>query len=147
MDSNLGVWTNKLSDYSAKLEANNINNIKFAFKYEEKTYYSILAQACTGFFVELIGDQDVTMNAEEFKFVNEPRMIFPQGSPSYSVDTVIKVSRATTRIDEMVDFYTNVIGGTTIHPKTTTDGIEWAVVKLTYADAHLHFVNRPAAEG
>lgn len=111
MDSNLGIWTNSLSSYSTKLENNKINNIKFSFRYEERTYYSILAQACPGYFVELIGDQDMTMNAEEFALIDEPRMIFPNGSPNYDSDTVIKVSRATTRIDEMIDFYTNVIGG------------------------------------
>lgn len=74
-------------------------------------------------------------------------MVFTE-TPNYSVDTVIKVSRATTRIDEMIDFYVNVIGGEVVKPKTTlADGTEWSIVKLTYADAHLHFVNRPAQEG
>lgn len=149
MDSNLGIWVvESLSSYASKLESHGYKNLKFSFKYEEKTYYSILTQACPGYFVELISDSQGELGAEHFNLVSEPRAVFPQGSPSYTSDTVIKVSRATTRIDEMIDFYVNVIGGSTVQPKTTAeDGTEWAVVKLTYADAHLHFVNRPASEG
>lgn len=114
MDSNLGIWTNSLSDDKTKLENNNVDMLTFSFKYNEKTYYSILAQACPGYFVELIGDHNEELNSEEFTFVDEPRMIFADGAPTYDSDTVIKVSRATTRIDEMIDFYTNVIGGSTV---------------------------------
>jgi len=46
----------------------------------------------------------------------------------------------------MIKFYTETIGGEVVSHETT-DGVEWAIVKLTHADAKLHFVNRPAADG
>jgi len=145
MDSHLGIWTNTLSDYVTALATNNYNMIKMSFEYNHQTYYSVLTQACPGFFVELISDASESMNTEEFKFVDEPRLTID--SPSYTVDTVVKVSRATTRIDEMIDFYCDVIGGALQTRATTADGTEWAIVKMDSADALLHFVNRPAPEG
>ena len=58
---------------------------------------------------------------------------------------VIKVSRATTHIDEMIDFYTNVISGSLLS-RDVVDGVEVARVKLTNAPAVIHFVKRSPSE-
>lgn len=47
----------------------------------------------------------------------------------------------------MIEFYTNVIGGSTISNTVLSDETEWAIVKLDHANAQIHFVNRPAELG
>ena len=46
--------------------------------------------------------------------------------------------------DEMVKFYTEVIGGEVTKRSTSNSGVQTTIVKLTHADAKLYFVNRPA---
>lgn len=148
MDSHLGVWTNSLSAYVSKLNDAGHSMIKMSFENSGDTFYSVMTMACPGFFVEFITDSDSGLDTWEYTLVDEPRLDFSSWTqPSTSQDTIVKVSRATTMIDEMVDFYTNVIGGTVLSRTTSTDGTEFAVVKLTYADAQIQFVNRPATAG
>lgn len=55
------------------------------------------------------------------------------------------MSRATTKIDEMIDFYTNTIEGE-LTRNVTVDGVDIAWVRLNHAPQMLlQFVNRPAA--
>lgn len=147
MDSHVGIWTNDLSGYVAKIEKNGNKYIKLTWEQNHQTYYSVVGEACPGFFFELISDVSQGLTLEEHTFVNEPRLDTTTLQASYDVDTVVKVSRATTRIDEMIDFYTNVIGGSQISKTELDDGTIWAIVKLDHADAELHFVNRPAPQG
>jgi len=113
MDSHFGVYTNDLNGYAIKMENNKISNLKFTWIWNNEEYYSILAEACPGFFVELISTVSAAtgLDATNFKKVSEPRIDVTTDFSSYTSDTIVKVSRATTRIDEMIDFYTNVLGG------------------------------------
>lgn len=149
MDSHLGLWTNDLSGYIDKLEEDSHQMLKMSWpgnsRYRDSTFYSVMAEACPGYFVEFISDSTHGLTKSDFKFVDEPRLDFNKWKvPSTSSDTVVKVSRATTKIDEMLDFYVDAIGGETLSQTTTDDGVKWAIVKLDHADAQLHFVNRPA---
>lgn len=142
----MGVWTNVLSTYVSMLTEAGHSMIKMSFQNNGNTYYSVLTMACPGFFVEFITSDDTGLQTWEYTLVDEPRLDFSSWTtPSTSIDTIVKVSRATTMINEMVDFYTNIIGGELLQHTTTTDGTVYAVVKLTYADAQLHFVHRPAS--
>lgn len=152
MDSHLGIWTNDLPGYITKLNQNGRYGqmINMSWKgnkmYSDSTFYSVMFEACPGYFVELITSSSSGINKSVFILVDEPRLDFTRWQePDTTMDSVVKVSRATTKIDEMVDFYTNIIGGTLIQ-KDTYDGTKWAIVKLDHATAHLHFVDRPASK-
>lgn len=148
MDSHLGVYTNDLNGYATKLESNNIDNLKFTWTWNHEEYYSILTEACPGFFVELISAKSAApmFDSIHFRKVEEPRLLLSENIVTASGDSVVKVSRATTRIDEMIDFY-ETLGGSLQSKEELDDGTIWAIVKMDNAAAELHFVNRPAPEG
>lgn len=45
-------------------------------KFHATTYYSVIFEACAGYFVELITDSSTGINTSEFGKVNEPRLDF-----------------------------------------------------------------------
>lgn len=116
MDSHVGIWVPNLHSVVEKLSDH--KTIKMSFQgdgsHSDTTYYSIFAQACPGYFVEFISDESSKLNKEEFTKVDEPRLDFTNWKPSYFRPKIAKVSRATTKIKEMVHFYTEVIGGTVL---------------------------------
>merc|ERR1712178_283529 len=64
--------------------------------------------------------------------------------------TVLKLSRATTKLDEMINFYGNIMGGEIMARGTYHDGdqeTEYVHMKLNGVKTHVHFINRPAREG
>lgn len=152
MDSHLGLWTNELSTYVTRLEEIDWPMIQMRFNgnnnYQHNTYYSVMIEACAGYFIELITDSTSGLNLPDYKYVDEPRLDFTSWStPATTYDSVVKVSRATTKLDEMIEFYTVVVGGSIVMTETLDDGTEWVVVTLDEADdTQIHFVNRPAAE-
>lgn len=80
MDSHAGIWTNDLSGYVTKLNAAGHKMIKMSWsgnkQYSDRIYYSVLTEACPGFFFELISDDSSGLKTDEFKFVEEPRLDF-----------------------------------------------------------------------
>lgn len=102
LDSHLGIWAPELSTYISKLGETPYH--KMSFKHEESTYYSIITQACAGYYVELITD-NAPEDKDSYTLVDEPRLDFTDFTRP-SKQEVVKVSRATTLLDEMVHFYT-----------------------------------------
>lgn len=118
------------------------------FESAGKTYYSVMMQACGGYYIEKLSDTATGTEKSSFVKVDEPRYDFTNWSkPSTDVDTVIKVSRATSQIEAMTNFYTKVIEGTVELTKTTNDGTKFVIIKLKNADARIHLVDRPAPAG
>lgn len=146
MDSHLGIQTHKLSEYITKLESNNYKHLKQQWQQDYKTYYSVMSEACPGFFVEFISTSDENLNTQDFTLVEETRVDFSLVSDdNSSEDKVVKVSRATTKIEEMIEFYTKTVEGELVSKITEKDGSVRAIVKLNHAEAQLQFVNRPAS--
>lgn len=149
MDSNVGIKTADLSTYLSKLEDSEYPYITLQYKQDSQSYYSLVVQACEGFFVEILSENASQHDTSKFTFVDEPRLHHDEsvwGVDASTADKVVKVSRATTMIDEMIHFYTEVIGGSLVERKSK-DEYEYAIVKLDYAEAQLHFVDRKAPTG
>jgi len=151
MDSNVGIQVADLSTYLTKLDnSGEYPYIRLRYKQNDREYYSLVAQACDGYFVEILSEKASQHDTSDFILVDEPRLHHDENiwgtNDSSEKDKVVKVSRATTMLDEMVEFYTKTIGGELVHRNTTAKGAEYAIVKLTHANAQLHFINRPAAE-
>jgi len=69
-------------------------------------------QACPAYFVEVLSDNAPSEHdTSDWKVTDELRFDWTDFEAS-TVDKVVKVSRATTMLNEMVKFYTEVIGGT-----------------------------------
>lgn len=149
MESHVGILTDDLSKYITNLESGSYPHLKLQYQYDDKTYYSVIMQACGGYFIEALSTSEPSMHdTSDFVFTEEPR--FDWNSRDFTdsdIDTVVKVSRATAMISEMVKFYTETIGGKVVKNGTSSDGTEWAVVKLDSAVTQLFFVNRPAPSG
>lgn len=152
MDSHVGVKTADLSTYLTKLDnSGEYPYIRLTFEKDGHTYYSLIVQGCEGYFVEILSEKVSQHDTSDFLFVDEPRLhlddsIWGEYDASEE-DKVVKVSRATTMIEEMINFYTKTIGGELVERKTNDKGVEYAIVKLTHANAQLHFINRPAVLG
>jgi hypothetical protein len=150
MDSNVGILTEDLSTYINKLdESGAYPYMKLTYDYDGSSFYTVLVQACDGFYVEIMSEIVSQHDTADFIKMDEPRLHHDKELwqlDSTSKDKVVKVSRATTKISEMISFYTQTIGGEVIEHKHK-NGVEYAIVKLTHADAQLVFVNRPAPEG
>jgi len=145
LDSHLGLWVSDLKEIMEKLEKSSQNFYAMMFKSNEETYYSMITQACNGYYIEFISDKATGVEKSKFHETKEVRFDFTSFSKPTKSPYPIKASRATTHIDEMVNFYTEVIKGELLG-KDTVDGVETARVKLNNADVILHFVNRPAPE-
>lgn len=129
------------------------------------SYYSVMTVPCSGFYIEFLSEKATGIPASQFHETNEIRYDFANYSHPEQQFKPIKgmlaclildfelslcvnlhsVSRATTKIDEMINFYTNVIGGT-LERNVTEDGVHIAWVLLNGAPkVLLQFVNRPAS--
>jgi hypothetical protein len=111
-----------------------------------ETYYSVMTMPCGGYYIELISEKATDIEKSKFHETKEERFDFTDFTKPSKEPYPIKVSRATTHIDEMVNFYTEVIKGKLLDKKEV-DGTTIARVKLNSADVILHFVDRPAPEG
>lgn len=153
MDNSVGIKTTDLSKYIDKLDASGkYPYLEIQYKEQGTTYYSVVAQACDAYFVEILSENAPSRHdTTHYKVVEEPRVHIDEDVwgpfDASSGDSVFKVSRATTKIDEMVSFYTETIGGSVTKRGVTTKGVEYAIVKLDHADAQLHFIKRDAPKG
>ena len=148
MDSAAGIYTDDLSKYITKLENSDVKYPYFMQKAvsDGKTSYTLMAQACPAYFVEILSDNAPSAHdTSDWTVTDELRFDWTDFESS-STDKVVKVSRATTMLNEMVSFYTETIGGTVTKRSTSNSGTQTVIVKLTHADAQLHFVNRPASD-
>ena len=146
MDSHVGIYTTDLSKYLTKLEQSNVTYPYLSQKVQSEgtTYYSLLMQSCPAFFVEVLSDKaPQEHDTSDWVVTDDLRFDWTDFEAS-TADKVVKVSRATTMMDEMVHFYTEVIGGNVTKSSTSNSGVQTTIVKLTHADAKLYFVNRPA---
>jgi len=146
MDSHVGIYTTDLSKYLTNLDNSETKYPSLSFKsvVDGKTTYSVLMQSCPAYFVEVLSDNAPTEHdTSDWLVTDELRFDWTDFEESTS-DKVVKVSRATTMLTEMTKFYTEVIGGTVQKSSTSNSGVQTVIVKLTHADAVLHFVNRPA---
>lgn len=147
MDNHMSVYTKDLASYISKLEKDDYRNLRTTWQQSEGTYYAVVAEACPGYFVEIFSDVDPGLDQDSFTVMNEHRIDADLLAEfTDSSESVVKVSRATTKIDEMVSFYTDIVGGELVSNKTEKDGTILAIVKLWHAETQLHFVKRAAPE-
>jgi hypothetical protein len=105
-----------------------------------------MTAACDGYYIELYSEKATGISESQFHHTNETRFDFTDFEKPETEPYPIKVSRATSYVDDMVKFYTKVVSGK--HLKTTEVGdVKIATVKPKHADVVLHFVKRPAPEG
>jgi len=146
LDSHLGVWVSDLTATIDKLESNSVPHYAMTWSIGEyHNYYSVMVTACGGFYIEFLSQRASGVDASKFHSVKETRFDFTnfsQPEPLREYGPII-VSRATTKIDEMIAFYTEIVEGT-VTKRETVDGVEIAQVQLQNApDMVMQFVNRP----
>lgn len=146
LDSHLGLWVTDLKSILSELEENSQDHYAMKFTSAEETYYSVITQACDGYYIEFFSDKAEGVEKSKFHETKEVRFDFTDFKNPEKDFYPIQVSRATTMIDEMVNFFTEIVKGELLK-KETVDGVEIARVKLNNADVILNFVNRPAPEG
>jgi len=114
---------------------------------ENTTYYSVITAACSGYFIEFLSESATGIERSKFHEIDEVRFDFANFDRPERNFHPIKVSRATTKIEEMIDFYTEVFKGKLLKNGTTADGVEYAWVQLDNAPKMaIHFINRPAPQ-
>jgi len=147
LDSHLGVWVSDLSTTIAKLEKKSVAHHAMTWSIGGTNYYSVMTMACGGFYIEFLSQRASGVDANKFHFTNETRFDFSnftQPTPLREYGP-IKVSRATTKMDAMIDFYTEIVEGS-VTKRESVDGVDIAQVTLQNApDMVMQFVNRPPA--
>lgn len=103
-----------------------------------------MVEGCSGYFVEIISEEVSKHDTEDFIFMDEPRLYINEDirkSVPDNYDTVVKVSRATSDIEAMIKFYTEITPGTVVKREKKEDGTEIAVVKFNGgAEIYAQFV-------
>lgn len=95
-----------------------------------------------------MGDTIDSSLEDNFTSTDEPRMTFKDyvdPKTSGYTNNVLKVSRATTHIKKMTEFYTSIIPGEVLNQGTLSDGTHYVHIKINGALTHIHLVNRPAS--
>lgn len=114
MDSHVGLKTSDLSTYIDRLDqSGQYPYLSLSYEFNGQSYYSVLVQACKAYFVEILSESASAHDDTLFTKVDEPRYDHDDAfwADSTTELAVVKVSRATTKIDKMVSFYTQTIGG------------------------------------
>jgi len=143
LDSHLGLWVSDLKDTMEKLENDNAIHYAMTWKEAGKSYYSVMTVPCSGYYIEFLSTKAGGIDSGKFHETKEVRYAFGNFTHPTRDYHPIKVSRATTKVDEMVSFYTDIIGGKLLS-NVTVDGVNIAWVQLTDAPTLLlQFVNRP----
>jgi len=150
LDSHLGVYVADLRSTVDKLEKNSVPFYGMTWHHEDRrintSYYSVMTAACNGYYVEFLSEKATGIEKAKFHETEEIRFDFADFNRPERDFHPIKVSRATTKMEEMIDFYTKVVKGEVIKNETT-NGVEIAWLKLVSApNMMIHFVNRPAAD-
>jgi len=143
LDSHLGVWVSDLKSTVEKFDKNKVTYYGMTWNDDGSDYYSVMTAPCGGYYIEFLSEKATGIESSTFHKTEENRFDFKNFSHPEMDFRPIKVSRATTKMDEMIHFYTKIIEGSLIR-NVTVDGVHIAWVKLNYAqDMVLQFVNRP----
>ena len=108
-------------------------------------YFSVMLASsnCGGFYIELLSDTATGIDVSVFHEIKEQRFDFTNFSRPQMDFHPLKVSRATTKVPEMISFYTQIIEGTEVKHEVV-NGVEIGMVKLRWApDMLMQFVDRP----
>jgi len=151
LDSHLGVYVADLHATMEQLERNKVPHYGLTWQHADRrsntSFYSVMVapEGCGGFYIEFLSERASGVEMSKFHKTNEVRFDFGNYSRPTSDFHPIKVSRATTKMEEMIDFYTKVIRGQVIK-RETVDGVDIAWLKLDSApNMMIHFVNRPSS--
>lgn len=114
MDYNLQLYTSELDTYIKKFEDDSVPYTALKWMSDDgEMYYSVLVNACGYVVLEYIGNKV----SDESKFTEHKQLRFSFSStnrrPSHSsngVLTPIGISRASSRLSELLAFYTESIG-------------------------------------
>ena len=164
MDHNLGLWIDSLDPLLTKFERDGVPFLPLRWSLPSNhvpapsppTYFSVLARPCGTVVLEFISSNIGSRSASSF----EP---FPIGRMDFDLDhthpqppsaddplalTPLKVSRATTKLDEVRAFYTAVFNASVLRNETLPDGARKLVLKMPdvstgRSSVHLQFWSPP----
>merc|ERR1711907_68775 len=146
-DYNAGLWTSELDSYIDAFDDDAQKYVALSWQDGSTDYYSIIVHVPNSQVVlELIGDD--TSYGDIFTPTEEVRYTFVNGAPSTPKGymTPLKVSRAVSDIDEIVDFYSDMFGierSAYIQDDTYSDGTQVISFQLTaQATVQIMFVYR-----
>jgi len=146
LDSHLGVWVSNLATTMNNFQSDSVPHYAMTWSVNNgPDYYSVMVQACGGFYIEFLSDRADGIEPNKFHKAKESRFDFSNFSRPSRDYQPIKVSRATTKIDAMISFFTETIGGSLIKNETV-NGVQIARIKMNDADIDMQFVNRPPLE-
>jgi hypothetical protein len=136
MDSAPGLLTKDLSYYIDKLSESKTKypHLRRQYTSNGQTVYSMIVQPCGGYFIDIFSSKVSRHDTSDFILETEPHFdVEDVAMRTVEGDEIYKVSRATTKVDELVDFYVTTIGGKLVTKKETSWG-KYAIVKLDHAE-------------
>lgn len=146
-DYNLGLWANKLDTYITKWAAADVPMKFYSFKYDDKTYYSVMTRITGSQVVlEIFSNTKPTENTSDIEETDEVRMAFKNGVPSIlsSRMEALQVSRASSDLASIKSFYKTVFKVDPLFTQTTSDGTNVMTFQLnSQATVQIRYVQRP----
>lgn len=132
MEYNVGLWTNHLSKYYEAFKKDKIPFVGLKWKSDDKDeYYSILVNPCGSLVIEFIGDP---IKAVRFPWIEHDKMRFSFAfTPVHPLRetktllTALKISRATSRMEEVKNFYSTDLDFAPVVTETYLDKSELAI--------------------
>jgi hypothetical protein len=155
MDHNLGLWANNLSMTLDKFDEDGVKYYPMVWTYEHKVYYSAIANPCGYALIEFISDEIGGRSPSDFNADGHSRMQFidwngPHGPTEENPLGLypLKMSRPTTKLDEVAAFYDDVFHTVVLHNETFDDGSRLVTLKFPPTSfgstmPHLQLWHRP----
>lgn len=158
MDNHLGLWAQSLAPLLEKFVSKAIAFYGSSWQFNGTTYYGVLVNPCAYTLIEFVSDTlgDAPVPRERFKSSISRMQFVPD---QYNVPrtasvanplalTPLKISRATTRLDAVVAFYTDVFGADILYRQAEPQSGRMVTLKLpdtTYGRSlvHLQLWERP----
>lgn len=136
MDFNLGLWAHSLAQVLDNFDRDGIQYFLMRWTHQGKEYYSAITSPCGYALIEFISDDISQRPAKSFHAVNS-RMQFIEWNGPYSPTESnplglypIKISRPTTKLEEVTSFYVEVFKATVLHNETFADGARLVTLKF-----------------
>lgn len=147
MDYNVGFFTSSLDSYIERLRSLNTSFLSASWPALENTWYSVLVHVPgTQMVVELMGSKSDTLPLEN-TIVLEQRMTaarieqFLESPPADMILSVASVSRASSNLAAIEEFYTNGVGAS-VSQRSTTDDVTRLCFLWSGAKGDVCFTNR-----
>lgn len=136
MDYATALWSDELDDLIGSLQDDGAKflPLKWTSDYDGKDYYSVIFTPCGYVHIEFVGTSVESTNEDLFQAYDRPRVFFnersniPHGSSDRQVP--LTISRATARIEDLKDFYSEDLGVEVMKNEVYDDGSEVLVIAL-----------------